>query len=205
MEISALLRHRRTGSRGFTLVEVLVSIVVLVVGLVSLSSLAAKTLFGTRRSQFSGMAANLASEKLEDLNRWPSWDPNVYAASGTTVGSLAADTSASVTSNGITETIAYFDDVETSNANAAVSETVSQQIAGVTTFVTTSHKPDGTTVVTSNPTATTSDVNATAFHRRWIIEKDQPIIGVRRITVVVTLSNSYMNPPVSFQTSMVRP
>jgi Tfp pilus assembly protein PilV len=186
-------------------VEVLVSIVVLVVGLISLSSLAAKTLFGTQRSQFSGVAANLASEKLEDLNRWPSWDPNVYAASGATAGSLTTDTSASVTSNGITETIAYFDDVESSNANAAVSETVSQQIAGVTTFVTTSHKADGTTVVTSNPTAATSDVNVTAFHRRWIIEKDQPIMGVRRITVVVTLSNSYINPPVSFQTSMVRP
>ena len=38
MEISALLRHRRTGYRGFTLVEVLVSIVVLVVGLISLTS-----------------------------------------------------------------------------------------------------------------------------------------------------------------------
>lgn len=205
MEISVSLRHRRSGCSGFTLVEVLVSIVVLVVGLISLSSLAAKTLFGTQRSQFSGVAANLASEKLEDLNRWPSWDPNVYAASGATAGSLTTDTSASVTSNGITETIAYFDDVESSNANAAVSETVSQQIAGVTTFVTTSHKADGTTVVTSNPTAATSDVNVTAFHRRWIIEKDQPIMGVRRITVVVTLSNSYINPPVSFQTSMVRP
>jgi prepilin-type N-terminal cleavage/methylation domain-containing protein len=156
MEISLSLRHRRNGSCGFTLVEVLLSIVVLVVGLVSLSSLAAKTLFGTERSQFSGLAANLASEKLEDLNRWPSWDPNVYAASGATVGSLTADTSASVTSNGITETVAYFDDVESSNANAAVSETVSQQIAGVTTFVTTAHNADGTTLVTSNPTATTS-------------------------------------------------
>jgi prepilin-type N-terminal cleavage/methylation domain-containing protein len=205
MEILVLLRPRRTGSRGFTLVEVLVSMVVLVVGLVTLSSLAAKTLFGTQRSQFSGVAANLASEKLEDLNRWPSWDPNVYAAPGTTVGSLTADTSASVTSNGITETVAYFDDVENSNANGAVSETVSQQISGVTTFVTTSHNADGTTVVTSNPTAATADVNVTAFHRRWIVEKDQPIMGVRRITVVVTLTNSYINPPVSFQTSMVRP
>ena len=36
-------------------------------------------------------------------------------------------------------------------------------------------------------------------------EKDQPIMGVRRITVIVTLSNGYINPPVSFQTSMVRP
>ena len=209
MEISASLRHRRTGSRGFTLVEVLVSIVVLVVGLISLSSLAAKTLFGTQRSQFSGVAANLASEKLEDLNRWPSWDPNVYAAPGTTVGSLTADTSASVTSNGITETIAYFDDVESSNANAERSRKPCQPMVSITleytTFVTTSHNADGTTGVSSNPTAAASDVNVTAFHRRWIIEKDQPIMGVRRITVVVTLTNSYINPPVSFQTSMVRP
>jgi Tfp pilus assembly protein PilV len=182
-----------------------VSIVVLAVGLVALSSLAAKTLFGTARSQFSGMAANLASEKLEDLNRWPTWDPNVYAASGSTVGSLTADISASVTSNGITEQVNYFDDVESSQSNGSISETVSQQISGATQFVTTAHNADGTTTITSNPSASAANANAISFHRRWIIEKDQPIAGVRRVTVVVTLTNGYMQPPVRFQTSMVRP
>src|SRR5580704_8375628 len=124
MEISQSPRRRRAGSRGFTLVEVLVSMFVLTVGLVSLSSLAAKTLFGTARSQFSGLSANLASEKLEDLNRWPSWEPNVYAPSGSTVGSLTADTSGSVTSGGVTENVNYFDDVESSTLNGAVSETL---------------------------------------------------------------------------------
>jgi prepilin-type N-terminal cleavage/methylation domain-containing protein len=205
METLLSRRRSRNNSRGFTLIEVLVSMLVLSVGLVSLSSLAAKTLFGTERSQFSGVAANLASEKLEDLNRWPSWDPNVYAPAGSTVGSLTADTSGSVTSNGITETVDYFDDVETSQANGAISETVNQQVGGVFEYVTTAHNADGTTTVTNNTAASTSDANVIAFHRRWIIEKDQPIAGVRRITVLVTLSNGYMNPPVHFQTSMVRP
>ena len=44
-----------------------------------------------------------------------------------------------------------------------------------------------------------------AFKRRWIIEMDQPVTGVRRITVLVTLENQQVQPPVTFQMSMVRP
>ena len=69
------------------MVEVMVAILVLTVGLVALSSLATATLSGTESARFAGLAANLASEKLEDLNRWPYWDPNVYVASGSTAGS----------------------------------------------------------------------------------------------------------------------
>ena len=34
---------------------------------------------------------------------------------------------------------------------------------------------------------------------------DQPITGVKRITVLVTLENGYMNPPITVQESTVRP
>jgi type IV pilus modification protein PilV len=197
-------------SRGFTMVEVLVAMLVLSVGLVSLSSLASQTLYGTARSRFAGLAANLASEKLEDLNRWPaaapySPDPNIYAAAGSTAGSLTADSSGSVTSDGNTETVDYYDDVEMADSNGAVSETVNQLVGGTLKFVTTTHNPDGTITSTSSTTAAASDTNVISFHRRWLIEMDQPISGVRRITVLVTLSNGFMNPPVSFQTSIVRP
>ncbi len=120
------------------------------------------------------------------------------------MGSLTTDTSGSVTSNGITDNVDYYDDVEISDSNGAVSETVKQLVSGVLKYVTTTHNPDGTTVQTNNTTASTADANVVSFHRRWIIEKDQPISGLRRITVLVTLSNGYMDPPVSFQTSMVR-
>jgi hypothetical protein len=42
------------------------------------------------------------------------------------------------------------------------------------------------------------------FKRRWVIEKDMPVAGVRRITVAVSLPST-AGPPVNFQMSMVRP
>jgi Tfp pilus assembly protein PilV len=191
------------------MIEVLVAMLVLSVGLVSLSSLAAQTLYGTERSRFLGLSANLASEKLEDLNRWPaklpySPDPNIYCAAGSTVGSLTSDSSGSVTSDGNTENVDY-DDVEIGDANGAVSETIKGLVSGTLKYITTKHLPDGTISTTNSTTASASDSNAISFHRRWLIEMDQPITGIRRITVLVTLSNGYMNPPVSFQTTMVRP
>lgn len=205
METFPLHRPKRSSDLGFTMVETLVAMLVLSVGLVTLGSLAAQTMNGTARSRFAGLAANLASEKLEDLNRWPSWDPNVYAASGSTAGSLTADTSGTVTSNGVTDTVDYYDDVEIADSNGAISETVQQMVSGTLKYVTTTHSPNGTIATTSSTTANAADVNVISFHRRWIIEKDQPLSGVRRITVLVTLSNGFMVPPVSFQTSLVRP
>lgn len=200
------LRLKGAPARGFTLVETLVAMLVLSIGLVALASLAAQSLSGTSRSQFVALSADLATEKLEDLSRWPTFDPNVYAAAGTTVGSLASDQSANVTSGGIpTELVNYSDDVEISDSKGSISETVSQVISGVTSFKTTSHNPDGTITTSSSTSATTADVGAVAFHRRWTIEMDQPVTGLRRVTVFVTLSNSNIRPPVSFQMTMVRP
>jgi Tfp pilus assembly protein PilV len=179
---------------------------VMSVGLVALCSLAAQTLTGTSRSRFTALATDLATEKLEDLSRWPTFDPNVYAAPGTTAGDLTSDQSASVTSGGIpSELVNYYDDVEISDSKGAVSETVSQIVAGTTSFKTTSHNPDGTMTSTTSPSATAADANALDFHRRWTIEMDQPVAGLRRVTVLVTLENSFMRPPLTFQMTMVRP
>jgi hypothetical protein len=43
------------------------------------------------------------------------------------------------------------------------------------------------------------------FERRWIVEMNQPVANVRRITVQVNLLNQTVQPPVTFQMSMVRP
>jgi hypothetical protein len=48
-------------------------------------------------------------------------------------------------------------------------------------------------------------VGSIVFKRRWIIEQDLPVTGVRRVTVLVTLTNQSVQPPVTFQMSMVRP
>ena len=68
------LRLKRASERGSTLVEALIAVMVLSVGLVALGSLAAQTMTGTSRSRFISLAADLATEKLEDLSRWPTFD-----------------------------------------------------------------------------------------------------------------------------------
>ena len=183
----------------------MVAILVLAIGLLSLAGLATQMLSGTSRSHFSSLAADLASEKLEDLSRWPSFDPNVYAASGTTVGSLTSDTSATVSSGGIpAELVNYYDDVDIADLSGAISETVSVVSGGSTSFKTTTHNPDGTISVATSSSAPSTQ-GAIAFHRRWTIEMDQPVTGVRRITVLVSLQGQLVRPPVSFQMTTVRP
>ena len=68
---------KRLRDTGFTLLEVLISLVILTVALMSMALLAAQMLNGTRGSQFMSTAASLASAKLEDLNRWSPTDPQV--------------------------------------------------------------------------------------------------------------------------------
>lgn len=190
------------------MIEVLVAMFILATGLVALSSLAAQTLSGTARSGFMGMTSNLASEKLEDLNRWPEADPNVCGPTSASQGSLSSDIQVStVTCNGavLAGPINYFDDVNINNSSGAVCETVSSILAGVQQYTTTCHSPSGLITSSTSTSASASDPGTTAFHRRWTIEQDQPLTGVKRITVLVTMQNSYTNPPVSFQMSMVRP
>ncbi len=50
-----------------------------------------------------------------------------------------------------------------------------------------------------------SGAGSISFKRRWEIDLNQPVTGVRRITVLVTLENQSVQPPVTFQMSMVRP
>jgi hypothetical protein len=62
----------------------------------------------TARSRYMSLAATLASEKLEDLNRWPANDPDVAVTSGSTAGSLTSDIVQSVTVNGSTNDVNYY-------------------------------------------------------------------------------------------------
>ncbi len=184
------------------MIEVMVAMFVLTVGLVALSSLATQTLSGTESSRFAGLAANLASEKLDDLNRWPVADPNVWVASGT-AGALNSDVQSSVAAPIDTELVNYYDNVYIGDANGAVTETVLGLNGATEQYTTLTHNPDGTLTVVTSTTAPTES-NVITFHRRWVIEMNQPVSGVERITVLVTLSNGFVQPPVSYQMSLVR-
>jgi hypothetical protein len=113
---------------------------------------------------------------------------------GISAGSLAAATPG------------YYDEVYFSpTAGALVETNTSLSAGGTLQYSTTTYTPDGHM---SAPVITATAPNATGstvFDRRWIIEQDQPVAGIRRITVLVTLLNQATKSPVTFQMSMVRP
>jgi prepilin-type N-terminal cleavage/methylation domain-containing protein len=177
---------------GFSILEVLIAITVLAIGLSAMAALIAQSLAGTERARYMALATTLASEKLEDLNRWRSVDAHVAAG-----GSLTADNTVG--------TLNYYDDIDLSNTNGQVSETVATS-GGYSSVI---HKATGEVIPNSNTTAP-SGSGFVAFHRRWLVESDPTVnsitmTGSRRITVTVSLNNTSIRPAVSFQMSTVRP
>jgi Tfp pilus assembly protein PilV len=172
--------------------ETMVAVVILSVGLLSLAALMSQTTASTERSRYMSMATILASEKLEDLNHYPSSDPVV--AQG---GSLTTDSSVG--------NIDYFDEVLLSSGGGSFTETIRGKDAGGNVqYTTINHTPDGQALTSSSSTAPAIGSDSLVFNRRWLIEADTPVRGVRRITVRVALANG-QGAPVTFQTSMVRP
>ena len=199
------LRGGKNDSRGFTIVEVLVATFILIVGLVAVAGVVGTTLGNTARSEYMTQAATLATEKLEDLNRYPASDLHVYAASGTPSGGLTSDVLTNVTANGVTSPVNYYDEEYFSPTQGALVETSSKLNNGTTQYTTISYTPDGQINNSGTLTTAPSTQGSIAFKRRWVIEMDTPVTGVRRITVLVTLMNQSVQPPVTFQMSMVRP
>src|SRR5881628_2721726 len=102
---------RRKFSGGFTLVEVLLASSVLAIGLLSAGLLAGQMVAGSNRSKYMNAASTLASEKLEDLNRWDVDDPHVCVPT-TTAGSLASNINQTTTcASGASANVSYYDDV----------------------------------------------------------------------------------------------
>ena len=189
---------KRSRSFGFSILEVLIAITVLAVGLCAMAALVAQTLGGTERARYMALATTLASEKLEDLSRYPAVTPAVGQIQGG--GSLTSDTTNTGNYN-------CFDDVDLSNTNGQIGESY-QTSTGYSTIV---HQATGEVDVnpTNNAPVPGGSGNM-AFHRRWLIEQDPVVNGVtltgsRRITVLVTLSNLSVRPAVNFQMSTVRP
>jgi Tfp pilus assembly protein PilV len=190
-----LLYSKQRNSRGFTIVEVLVAAFVLFVGLAAVAGVVGSTLGNTARSEYMTQAATLATEKLEDLNRYPSGDANVSVPNGISAGSIASDVTG------------YYDEVYFSPTEGAMVETTSgfNPVTGNPQFTSFTYTPDGKM---AGPTVTSSAPNtagSTVFDRRWTIEMNQPVTGVRRVTVLVTLENQATSAAVTFQMSMVRP
>lgn len=212
--------HKRVRSRGFSMIEVITALAVLWVGVLCAEALGAKMLATGRQSRYMALASVLASEKLEDLNHYSPNDPQVCVPAGnTSVGNLNSDIMQSTTcapggsyATGFSATVTYYDNVSVSlstsnsdcpNATAGCfSETVTQTSGGATVYSTTYHSPDGQIVT---PAASSTAPTNVTFHRRWIVEANQPVTGTKRVTVLVTLLDKTVQPGVNFKMSMVRP
>jgi Tfp pilus assembly protein PilV len=218
----------RDRSGGFTLIEVIIATAILFIGVSAMAALAAVMLTRGRQSKYLNVASTLASEKLEDLNRWDRNAQQICVQPGdTSEGSLTTQvTNPSISCTGEAPgSMNYYDqvsiDVASSSSsagcgnggNGCFAETVASVTAGVTSYYTTYHAPSGT--IPSNPDGTSNPVNTTSvpsnmtFNRYWMIEPGPTVAGTtltgtRRITVRVTLSDLSIQPPVSFQMSLVR-
>jgi prepilin-type N-terminal cleavage/methylation domain-containing protein len=228
--MSQSVRRRETGwEQGFSLLEVLVAMTVLVIGMMSTAMLMANVYKYTVRSRYMGLATQLASEELEDLGRWPAsssfTDPHISVPAGsntcgitgeTCIGSLTADIGPQTftDSSGINTYVSYYDTVSLSTDNGVMSEIYKMPCTGGN-WVLVPFSPNG---ITPLPTCLSTAPNVgMTFDRRWVIEMNQPVVGVRRITVLVTLEDLSVQlytkllagqqppPSVTFQMSMVRP
>jgi type IV pilus assembly protein PilV len=211
-------RRNAANQGGFTLIEVLVSIVVMAVGLLSVAALIAGTLQAGTRARYMSMASILASEKLDSLNKWPSGDlpnsantaqnaaptdPNIWPGGSLTGGAICAANDA------------YCDQVTVSEASGADFETQTQIVNGNPVTTTIVHTASGCVGTPAACGVAAPAAGGATFTRRWQITADPTITatgggtvtatGARRITVLVTLNNTTASNPVSFQLSMVRP
>jgi prepilin-type N-terminal cleavage/methylation domain-containing protein len=208
-------RSRQGSQHGFTLFETMVAIVVMTAGLLSVAALVGKMNTTTAKSRYTSVQAYLASEKLDELSRYPGNqysasgpDPNIWAPDGGTAGGLTAQATATVTSGGTTVNVDYYDLVQISAGQGTMSETTKRRdlTTNNVTYTTISQDTTGTFTTTQsvNPPAVPAD--ALNFERRWLIEKDPPGLpkGVRRITVTVLDLNASAQ-TIPFQVTMVRP
>jgi prepilin-type N-terminal cleavage/methylation domain-containing protein len=180
---------KRVRESGFTLIEMMVSVLVLTIGLVGTAALMSNSVNMGAHARYVSTAALLASEKMEDLDRFPDGDANLLPG-----GNLGSDVTG------------YSDSVQISTASGKINETTT---AGGTTYLYT-QQPDGTVVMTAGGALPAATPDMLTFDRRWVITPNPTvganvITGAVQITVLVTLTNTTLKPPVTYQTSLVHP
>jgi len=222
------VRKNTGGEAGFTLIEVMVALVVLTIGLMSIALLMATVYKQAVRSRYASVAAMLASEKLEDLSSFGLSDPRAHLAGGVLTGSISSvGAPVSASWNSSTVTVDYYDTVTISTtgtaacgssvsgsgtAIGAMNETFEVLSGSTTEYISQCFTADGLLHWYSGGAApyypsqaSTTAPTGETFLRTWQIQSNTPVTGLTTITVLVSLIDVTMNPPVSFQVSTVRP
>jgi type IV pilus modification protein PilV len=193
------IEKNKAQTHGFTLMEVIVSIAVLSIGLLGVAALISNTMHSGTSARYMNMANVLASEKLDSLNKWPQGDANVQPGGSLTGGSCSGND--------------YCDTITMTEESGADYESQTQIVNGTATTTTIVHTGSGCIDTPANCGVPNPSGNGATFTRRWLITSPfavtapgggtTTINGASRITVVVTSQN--VQPPVTFQMSMVRP
>src|SRR5215470_18129548 len=132
---------KRSRQRGFTLLETIAAIAILTIGLLAMAGLMSSMTTNSAQSRYMSGASVLATEKLEELSRYPASDPMVTVNSGS-VGSLTSDSTSG--------SIRYYDDVQLSAMSGAITSTSSDSSGNFNTIV---HSANGTITTSSSTTA----------------------------------------------------
>src|SRR5579862_2213404 len=182
-----LFSNEKPCASGFTLTEVLVSMSILTIGLVGAAALISSTLSTGTQARYMNMANILASEKLDNLNKWPSSDPNVAPGGALTGPAVCADNDD------------YCDQVTVSESSGADYETETQVINGASVTTTIVHTNTGCVDTPSNCGVPDPAGTGSTFTRRWLVTLNPSITSAagvpttvtdaRRITVAVYLNN----------------
>ncbi|MDR3762644.1 MAG: prepilin-type N-terminal cleavage/methylation domain-containing protein [Acidobacteriota bacterium] len=200
MEESRYRRHKNPRREsGFSVIEVIVAMFVFAVGILSLAALMCMVNLNTDRSRYMGIATNLATEKLEFLNRYAAAST---APSITVGGSLSSDVTG------------YFDDVQVSADNGALTEITYDSSSGEYEVFT--HSVTGAVSDALQSSKPAALPNAVDFHRRWLVESPITVgaqsIAVRRVTVWISAWSPSASAqamvqgrPLTYQVSTVRP
>ena len=187
-------RYRRAG--GFSILELLVAMMVLLIGFIGMMQLIATSVVVNQHSTDLSSLTQLAAEKVEQLRAEQLGDPDYgvagnplfASATATSRGSLTTDDTETLPdSSGTAHTVSFYDYVTINRRDGSITrveglddtgryQTVSRSLSGVTTSSANRYAPTTKTYV-----------------RRWMIQPytnsdtNQVVAGAFRITVTLSL------------------